>query len=74
MSGVLKVTLSSQVCPPSCPLSTPLGPPVDSCSSCVLRRLRWVYGWDLMASGDGRLTVLHWAEIQVGLARRSDLC
>ena len=64
MSDVLEVTLSTQVCPPSCPLSTQLGPPVDSCSSCVLRRLRWVYVLDLVASGDGRLAVLHWAEIQ----------
>ena len=67
MSDVLEVTLSTQVCPPSCQLSTQLGPPVGSCSSCVLRRLRWVYVLDLVASGDGRPTVLHWAEIQGGL-------
>lgn len=64
MSDVLEVTLSTQVCPPSCPLSTQLGPPVDSCSYCVIRRLRWVYGLDLVSSGDGRLAVLHWTEIQ----------
>ena len=27
MSDVLEVTLSTQVCPPSCPLSTQLGAP-----------------------------------------------